>query len=111
MILLVTGGREYACAATVENALAPFNHEGVILVQGGAAGADRLAKLWAERNGIPCAEIKAYWGLFGKSAGGVRNTAMLLLRPDLCVAFPGNRGTADMVAKCGAAGVPVLRVY
>jgi UDP-N-acetylmuramoylalanine-D-glutamate ligase len=29
-------------------------------------------------------------------------------KPDLVVAFPGGRGTADMVAKARAAGVEVL---
>jgi ABC-type Fe3+-hydroxamate transport system substrate-binding protein len=31
-------------------------------------------------------------------------------KPDLVVAFPGGRGTADMVAKAEAAGIPVQRV-
>jgi ABC-type Fe3+-hydroxamate transport system substrate-binding protein len=32
---------------------------------------------------------------------------MLRLRPDLVVAFPGGRGTADMVAAATDAGIPV----
>lgn len=31
-------------------------------------------------------------------------------RPDLIVAFPGGRGTADMVKRGIAAGVPVLNI-
>lgn len=31
-------------------------------------------------------------------------------RPDLVVAFPGGRGTADMVRRATAAGIEVIRV-
>jgi hypothetical protein len=31
-------------------------------------------------------------------------------RPDLVLAFPGGRGTADMIQRAEAAGVPVQRL-
>lgn len=44
----------------------------------------------------------------GKAAGPIRNQRMLDEgKPDLVVAFPGGRGTADMVRRAKAAGVPV----
>jgi predicted Rossmann-fold nucleotide-binding protein len=37
------------------------------------------------------------WDNFGSRAGAMRNENMLLLAPDLVVAFPGGPGTAHMV--------------
>jgi hypothetical protein len=48
----------------------------------------------------------ADWEKLGRSAGPIRNQAMLDEgRPDLVVAFPGHHGTADMVRRARAAGV------
>lgn len=77
-----------------------------LIIQGGAKGADALAKRWAIEHGIHSVEVSALWDAFGKSAGYRRNAAMLLLKPDYCIALPGGRGTADMIAKCKAKGIP-----
>jgi hypothetical protein len=70
-----------------------------------------LAGKWAAYNGIPIAEFPAQWDLHGKRAGYLRNKQMLEEgQPDLVVAFPGGRGTADMVRQSREAGVPVIEV-
>jgi len=52
----------------------------------------------------------ADWKL-GKKAGPLRNQRMIDEgRPDLVVAFPGGKGTADMVRRAEAAGVKVLKI-
>lgn len=114
MKLLVCGGRDYADAEALDHVLElAFEHHGwtaarVILIEGGARGADRLARQWATANGVHCATVPALWASHGKAAGHQRNAAMLeLLRPDYCIAFPGGAGTADMVRRCQAANVPV----
>ena len=44
-------------------------------------------------------------------AGFVRNQRMIDEgKPDLCVAFPGGDGTADMVKRARAAGIEVLEI-
>jgi len=107
-VVLITGGRKYADYKVVQASLDPLLvHSDLILVQGGASGADRMAKDWATRAHVHCATVPALWDASGPGAGGKRNSAMLLLKPDFCIAFPGKRGTADMVAKCRAAGIPV----
>ena len=54
---------------------------------------------------------QADWKKYGKSAGCRRNALMLRDGcPDFVVAFPGGRGTADMVKKAKAAGVRVIEV-
>jgi hypothetical protein len=108
-VILVTGGREFGDELRVHEALhAQFPID--ILIEGGARGADRLARYWAIRNGVHYATVPALWDIFENAAGPMRNSAMLLLRPTKLVAFPGGRGTADMVSKAKKAGVPVFHV-
>jgi len=97
--VLVCGGREYKDAATLFNYLDELRQQtgDVFIIQGGAKGADLLAKSWANSRGQPMAEVPANWYKFGKPAGHMRNAWMLLLEPDLVVAFPGGTGTAGMV--------------
>lgn len=100
MKILVTGGRAYADVERLEYELheilkehAPITH----LIQGGATGADWLAAAWAWKLGIQVVSCNANWDHYGKGAGAVRNRAMLGLKPDLVIAFPGGVGTAHMV--------------
>lgn len=116
--LLVTGGRNYAKRdeAAQQRAAAALDaiHEqhGVTLVmQGGATGADAIARAWAKVRNIASVTYEADWDRYGGRAGPMRNERMLNLgRPQLVVAFPGGRGTADMVARAKAAGVKILYV-
>ena len=86
------------------------NKRAHVIIEGGAPGADRLAREWAERNGIHCATVKARWANYNAAAGPLRNAVMLSLGPDLVVAFPGGVGTENMVKQAEAAGVDVMRV-
>lgn len=75
------------------------------LIHGGAAGADRWAKYWAQRQPIRIEQYLPDWTK-GKSAGPLRNQRMIEEgKPDLVIAFPGGRGTADMVSRAKKAGV------
>lgn len=59
---------------------------------------------------IPCVKC-IITQKYGKSAGPIRNQTMLDDgKPDLVLAFPGGRGTADMVAKAEKHGIPVRRI-
>ena len=100
MRLIVTGGRNYADRAHVWQVLNRIHAEAPItmLVHGAAAGADRLAAEWAVARGVPQEPHPADWRRFGKGAGPQRNRAMLNSGADAFVAFPGGRGTANMVA-------------
>lgn len=75
------------------------------------AGADALAALWSAKIGLSShARYNADWSLYGKAAGPIRNQRMIDKgKPDLVVAFPGGRGTADLVQRAEVAGVPVIR--
>ncbi len=113
MRVIVCGGRDYADDLLVGETLQHYldNMPELLMVQGGASGADLLAKTWCEQQGVPCATFKAEWSKHGKSAGPLRNAAMLAtVEPDVVVAFPGGRGTADMVRRARKAGVAVLSI-
>lgn len=112
MKVLVCGGRDYTDRYHVDNVLDAvlWRYFGITeLIHGGANGADRLAGDWASLRGIPVRVFHADWRTHGKAAGPIRNQKMLdESKPDLVVAFPGGRGTADMVCRAMAVGIEVL---
>ena len=105
--VLVCGGRNYSDACRVGVVLDELTIE--LIIQGGAGGADALAKEYAITNQVQVQEFKADWNANGRAAGPIRNSKMLIEgKPDVVLAFPGGRGTADMVVKAKRAGVQVL---
>lgn len=110
--VLVCGGRDYDDGGAVGATLCALNAEmGIaVIIEGGARGADRLARQWAECAGVPYLTVDADWKKYGKAAGAIRNAEMLKQEPTLVVAFPGGRGTADMVRRARAANVEVIEV-
>ncbi len=114
MRVLVCGGRDYLDKTKVFNALNKLQrkHGIELVIQGAARGADELARQWAERHQVPVMPFIADWSKHGRAAGPMRNQAMLTYgMPDAVVAFPGGRGTADMVQKAKLAGVEVWQPY
>lgn len=79
------------------------------VVHGMASGADSLAREWGNRRGLEVIGYPADWRRHGRAAGPIRNQNMLdSERPDFVIAFPGGRGTADMVSRATSAGVEVI---
>lgn len=113
--VLCFGGRDYRDYAAVDTALsrlAVHHPSGLLIVNGGAPGADTLAKEWGIARGWPTITMMAAWGALGKTAGFVRNGWMLEhAAPQYAVEFPGGRGTADMHAKVVAAGITLWVPY
>lgn len=114
---LVCGGRTYSDGATLARVLDTLAPDSI--VEGGADGADWMSRMWALERSFaghdkadtfaPRHEDIRRWGY--PRACRMRNARMLAEgRPEYVLAFPGGRGTDDMVAKAKAAGVPVLRV-
>ena len=105
----VTGGRHYRDVAAVALALAALPKDAV-LVHGAATGADAAAALaWSSCGGTTEAH-PADWGRDGKAAGVIRNQRMVDSGLDMLIAFPGGRGTADMIRRAEKAGIPVTRI-
>ena len=103
MRVLICGGRDFtdyrrfaAAMHEIELEHGPFS----VIMHGGAKGADHCAHLWANSPIGAKSEVifEADWATYGKAAGPKRNQRMIDEgKPDLVVAFPGGRGTADMV--------------
>lgn len=112
--VIVFGGRDYADAENVARALGTVHERtdahgyALVVVQGGAAGADSLARQWASAHGVRCETFPADWKTHGRAAGPLRNQAMLDAGAAYGVGFPGGRGTADMARRLRAAGVDVF---
>lgn len=110
MRVIVCGGRDYSDYRVIRLVMEALDPEYVTVVHGGAQGADRIAADVAESEGMPVDEFPARWSEEGRAAGPLRNRRMLEAGADLVIAFPGGRGTADMVSAAREAGVPVLQV-
>lgn len=122
--LLVTGSRDFTDYETVcieiGHVLAQLmattesTYPGIVVVHGGARGADQLAQRAAGAFGMKTECHPADWKTNGKRAGFIRNAAMVALGADLALAFyqqgAGNRGTDHCAKLAEKAGIPVRRV-
>lgn len=113
MRVLVCGGRDYQDFGHIFDVLTALHKETPVdcLIEGGALGADEWAAVWAGMAGIrQRLKFPADWATHSRAAGPLRNQRMIDEgEPDLVVAFPGGRGTADMVRRAEKAGIPVKR--
>ncbi len=125
MIVLVTGGRTYGERegefARLSDALQALHirHGVTCVVEGGAPGADTIARGWAglmrqrpTPTNIRSQTFRAEWDRLGAAAGPARNARMVSWLaaqpgPTLVLACPGGRGTADCVRKARAANLTV----
>lgn len=120
MRVLVCGGRDYSGHRKVWAILSTMHAEAPIeaIIQGGATGADQWAAMWAKAVSSPIdgpqprnEPYAADWKRHGKAAGPIRNQRMIDEgKPDMVLAFPGGRGTADMVRRAENAGIPVRKI-
>ncbi len=105
---LVCGSRNWTDEAAIYRQLQGRARD--VVIEGGAEGADTLARICAERLGLRVEEYLADWATHGRAAGPIRNQRMLdEAKPDLVMAFfmPGSRGTVDMVRRAIKSGIPV----
>lgn len=114
MKILVCGGRDFARKGLLKRCLtmAHGKYNITCVVHGGCKGADELAKDWAISNNIEHKEYTADWNKFGPRAGPIRNAQMLDDNTDieLVIAFPGGRGTLDMITKARTKNIKVIEV-
>ena len=109
-IAIVCGGRDYKKQRDVWDALQTINTGRGLqkIIHGGASGADAHAASYANALGVPVQAFQADWDSHGKAAGPIRNQQMIDEgHPNLVVAFPGGRGTANMMKLARAAGLSV----
>jgi len=109
--VLVCGGRDYDDWKAVFAVLDAIRelHGPLTIIEGGANGADCLARRWATERKAGLVTVPADWKQHGRAAGPIRNRVMLAdHRPNYVLAFPGGKGTRDMVRQAEAFGVTVF---
>lgn len=114
---LICGGRTYSDRQSFGTVMAEIvedrHPDDLHVIHGGAGGADWLAEQWAMQvfGAKTITPYPADWDQHGRAAGPIRNQRMIDEgKPDLVIAFPGGRGTADMVRRARKAGVKVIEV-
>lgn len=130
MKLILCGGRDYTDRAKVFEVLDYINLNRAkvsLVIHGAASGADSLGRKWAESRGVEDDAYPALWDWleapgavikrtkdgkpYNANAGPDRNAKMLAIgKPDAVVAFPGGRGTNDMIEKARMAGIKTWEV-
>jgi hypothetical protein len=111
MKVLCCGDRNWSNEKVIEQALAKLS-SAVTIIHGDAPGADSIAGRYAARFGYDVEAYPAAWSKFGKKAGPIRNTQMLLEgKPTVIWAFHNDlaqsKGTLNMVTQARRAGIRV----
>jgi hypothetical protein len=126
---IVCGGRHYANVERVDQILdaAVIRLQLTRLVEGGATGADALARAWRIRRGVEGQSYEAAWNdlshpdafvcrnslgkLYDSLAGFRRNQEMIdKEHPAGILAFRGGAGTEDMIRRGQRAGIRVITI-
>jgi len=112
--VIICGDRHWKDWDYMERELLERLEDGDIVREGGAAGADRMARnICEERGKVTIKTYKAKWRSYGRAAGPIRNKTMLEEDglPNEVWAFHPNlgesKGTKNMVEFAVSAGVPV----
>lgn len=110
MKVLVCGSRDWHNLSAIERRIAQLPDD-TLVIEGGAWGADRMARFAAQQRGLFVAEVRCddpHWKRYGKRAGHMRNAAMLDLQPDIVIAFSnGSPGTNGTMTDARRRGIPV----
>lgn len=102
MRIIIAGSREYnnyeEAAKLIDKFIEDVNSSNVVIVSGGAKGADKIGEEYAARNDLDCVVYKANWGKYGKQAGIIRNGEMAKNADCLLAFWDGeSRGTYNMI--------------
>lgn len=101
--VIVAGGRDFNQYDLLKNTLdGIFRHvdEPIMIVSGGAAGADRLGEKYAREHNLSIDHHPAQWVKYGPIAGFIRNQEMAECADALIAFWNGkSRGTKDMIDK------------
>ena len=75
MKYIIAGGRNFNNRAILEKVCNSFTDIDTV-ISGCAQGADTIGAEWAAKKGIALQTFPAYWDVYGKSAGFIRNAEM-----------------------------------
>lgn len=99
-----------AIRRTIRRLVAKHGTRELIIITGGAPGADQTVEYEAKQASVHVARVDALWDTRYKGAGPQRNTAMLALWPMEGIGFhkdiSKSSGTKNMAKQLEDAGVP-----
>lgn len=111
--VLIFGSRKWTRDGPIRHELLKLrktHDNNLLIIEGGAPGADRASKRIGHELNIHVAEIDALWKTRHRSAGPQRNQIMAALEPDEGIGFhedfENSSGTKDMAKKLDRLGVP-----
>jgi hypothetical protein len=110
--LVISGCRDYNNYTQLSSEIDSFlQHNAVgysvIIVSGGADGADALGEKYAREHGLKIERFHANWEVYGSSAGPIRNKQMAEAADAAIVFWDGkSSGTADMIQRAKNANIP-----
>lgn len=110
MKTIIAGGRDYQFTKFDELILRELHFQWGFteVVSGGAVGADSCGEAWAAGwANLPIKQFKADWDNHGIKAGPIRNRQMAEYA-DLCILFPGGKGTASMKREAERMLLPII---
>jgi hypothetical protein len=109
MRTIVAGSRDNISVGDVHKAIRDAPWTPSVVVSGNARGVDKFGEIWATENEVPVEKHPAQWGIFGKSAGYIRNAEMASNAEALIAVWDGSsRGTEHMINTAKQRG---LKVY
>ena len=108
-LIAFAGGKDYNDIDAIHRILdmAHAKHADMILVHGGAKGAETIAAAWADSKGVNQIVSQPDWKRHAKAAPFRRNDEMLKLLPIGLIATPGSGITDNLVDKAREMGIPV----
>lgn len=99
--IIVAGSREFDNYEYLKTKLDYYLQnikEEIVIISGGAKGADTLGETYAKEKGYQIKQYLANWVKFGKQAGYIRNKEMALIA-DYCIVFwdDKSKGSKHMI--------------
>lgn len=111
--IVIAGCRDYtdyeAAKAYIDHCIANIRNENtIVIVSGGARGADALGERYAKENGFQIERYLADWNKYGRFAGPRRNKIMAQAS-DYVICFwdEKSRGTRSMIECARKLGKPI----
>lgn len=113
IIILICGDRNWKNFNLIDKVLS-WLPEGTKIIEGDCVGADKISGYLAEKRNFEVERCPADWENDGNMAGPIRNTKMLMKKPDLVIAFHNfieqSKGTKDTIKKASLLKIPYLIV-
>lgn len=114
--VLITGDRNWSTFGPIERYIKiqkkRWGTTNLLIIEGGAPGADLMSKICAHAESIHVAQVDALWDTRHRSAGMQRNEVMRLLEPHEVMGFhkdiKNSKGTKGMLKLALEADIPAF---